>query len=66
MKNSQDSVHKDQKHNVLTLQQSKFHFMQNKIIFDFNSNIFYNFVPLLTTLKNICKDTKNILKYIVC
>ena len=26
----------------------------------------YNFVPLLTTLKNICKDTKNILKYIVC
>ena len=64
----QNTGHKDQKHNVLQFIATIkiFTSCKTKFIFDFHSNIFDNFVPLLTTLKNICKDTKNILKYIVC
>ena len=64
----ENTCHKDQKHNVLQFIATIkiFTSCKTKFIFYFHSNIFDNFVPLLTTLKNICKDTKNILKYIVC
>ena len=61
----ENTCHKDQKHNVLQFIATIKIFTSCKFIFDFHSNIFDTFVPLLTTLKNICKDTKNIFKYIV-